>query len=159
MSTRAMYTFADEYGSFNVYKHHDGYPSGAADAIRKAIEHSWALPRFEADDFAAGFVAGNKPSFEQHTDYLRKSFNEPDYMPMRSMHGGGIRLMHSGDWKDVAPCDLAYRYHIRVKGPNLWVRAFSVNSGYGENAVWTEQQLFHGTLENFAKWTETDKAA
>jgi hypothetical protein len=30
MSTRALYTTKDDQGEYHVYKHHDGYPSGAA---------------------------------------------------------------------------------------------------------------------------------
>lgn len=65
MSTRAVYTFIgcaefDRGERHHVYKHCDGYPSGAADAIAAAIPLAWPLPRFEADEFAAAFVAGNK---------------------------------------------------------------------------------------------------
>jgi hypothetical protein len=42
-----------------VYKHSDGYPDGAVCWITKALEHAWPLPRFEADEFAAAFVAAN----------------------------------------------------------------------------------------------------
>ena len=60
MSTRAMYTFKDEHGTIHVYKHHDGYPEGGVSFIRAAVGSAWHLPRFEADDFAAAFVAANK---------------------------------------------------------------------------------------------------
>ena len=33
MSTRAVYTFIDEHETYHVYKHHDGYPEGAAELI------------------------------------------------------------------------------------------------------------------------------
>jgi hypothetical protein len=59
MSTRAVYTFKDEYGEHHVYKHCDGYPAGAARWIEAALTKAWPLPRFEADDFAAAFVAAN----------------------------------------------------------------------------------------------------
>lgn len=62
MSTRAMYTFKDERDTIHVYKHHDGYPEGGVDFIRSATGSAWVLPRFEADDFAAAFVAANKSS-------------------------------------------------------------------------------------------------
>ncbi len=60
MSTRAMYTFKDQYHTIHVYKHCDGYPSGGLSWIANARNHAWPLPRFEADDFAAGFVVANK---------------------------------------------------------------------------------------------------
>jgi hypothetical protein len=60
MSTRATYEFIDEYNSFTVYKHCDGYPEGALQWIANALPWAWKLPRFEACDFAAAFIAGNK---------------------------------------------------------------------------------------------------
>lgn len=60
MSTRARYVFSDDDGDISVYKHHDGYPSGAKEAIEKAKEYAWHFPRFEASEFSAAFVAANK---------------------------------------------------------------------------------------------------
>jgi len=60
MSTRAVYTFKDERESYAVYKHYDGYPSGAVDFIKAGIDMSWGGGRFEASDLAAAFVAANK---------------------------------------------------------------------------------------------------
>jgi len=66
VSTRAVYTFKDEYDSFSVYKHYDGYPegegggSGAFGFIREAKKFAWDLPRFEASEFAAAFIKANK---------------------------------------------------------------------------------------------------
>ena len=63
MATRALYIFKDSDTSITVYKHWDGYPSedGAYSHIAKALPYAWDLPRFEADDFASAFIAGNKP--------------------------------------------------------------------------------------------------
>ena len=68
MSTRAVYTFTGSQGDFHVYKHHDGYPyvsdgvseGGGLIWIKKAKALAWVLPKFEADEFAAAFVAANK---------------------------------------------------------------------------------------------------
>ena len=65
MGTRAVYFFEDSDGVYGAYKHYDNYPSGAMWFIENAKEYAWPLdnwanPRFEADDFAAGFVAANK---------------------------------------------------------------------------------------------------
>jgi hypothetical protein len=63
MSTRAVVTFKDAYGEYSVYKHCDGYPNGDGGmiaAIHAAEMNAWKLPRFEADEFAAAFVAANK---------------------------------------------------------------------------------------------------
>jgi hypothetical protein len=87
-----MYSFYDPDGScYHVYKHHDGYPTGAAEALANALTLAWPLPRYEADEFAAAFVAANKDT------------------------RGEIRLMPSGDWKDIAPQNLEYRYVIAPK--------------------------------------------
>ena len=60
MSTRALYTFIDQNNVYHVYKHHDGYPSGAYEWISGALMFAWNLPRFEAAEFSAAFVAANK---------------------------------------------------------------------------------------------------
>jgi hypothetical protein len=62
MSTRAVITFIDSDDRFSVYQHCDGYPSGMAASLIVAIDSGkcWPLPRFEADEFAAGFIAANK---------------------------------------------------------------------------------------------------
>lgn len=66
MSTNAIIFFQEEtpseYARSGVYQHWDGYPSGVQDAINKTIESglAWELPRFEADEFAAAFIAANK---------------------------------------------------------------------------------------------------
>ena len=82
MSTQAIYTFVDpESGDeVSVFKHWDGYPQGAATFLQRAKELAWPLPRFEADEFAAAFVAANKtregdcrlmadPSQDWYVDY------------------------------------------------------------------------------------------
>lgn len=79
MSTRACYGFRDSHGIHHVYVHHDGYPEGAVEKFKDTLASRviWKLPRFEADEFAAGFVAVNKTSDgsvrlthgpEQHSD-------------------------------------------------------------------------------------------
>ena len=62
MGTRAVYFFEDKNDKsyYGVYKHYDGYPQGAASHIEDAKSYAWPLPRWEADEFAAAFVAANK---------------------------------------------------------------------------------------------------
>jgi len=62
MGTRAVYFFKDhsDESLYGVYKHYDGYPHGAAHHIEAAKAYAWPLPRYEADEFAAAFVAANK---------------------------------------------------------------------------------------------------
>jgi hypothetical protein len=98
MSTRAAYTFIDKYHTHHIFKHHDGNPSGAVQWIRAALGNAWKLPRFEADEFAASFVAANKDG------------------------QGGVRLIH--DWQDYT--DIEYRYEITAKGDELMVTAYMI---------------------------------
>ena len=65
MSTRGLYTFKDADGAYTVFKHWDNYPTsasgyGAYQFIKNALAYAWQLPRFEADEFAASFIAANK---------------------------------------------------------------------------------------------------
>jgi uncharacterized ubiquitin-like protein YukD len=65
MSTRGLYTFKDADGAYTVFKHWDNYPKsdsgyGAYQFIKNALAYAWQLPRFEADEFAASFIAANK---------------------------------------------------------------------------------------------------
>lgn len=125
MSTRACYTFADKHQCHHVYKHHDGYPSGAEQHISKALSHAWQLPRFEADEFAAAFVAANKDS------------------------SGGVRLMPSGDIQDIAASDIEFRYLIEMRGDKvLQVTAFSTR--YWEKR--DETKLWAGPLSEMKAW-------
>lgn len=91
MSTRATFAFRDRYGTHTVYVHSDGYPSHAQTMLEAALTHAWALPRFEADEFAAAFVAANK-TLSGHPC------------------AGGIRLAKR--WQDFA--DTRYHYLVTV---------------------------------------------
>jgi hypothetical protein len=88
MGTRAVYTFKDKHESFNVYKHYDGYPTEALESIKAAKEFAWDLPRFEASDFAAAFIAANK-------------------------HPGGGNVYMTNSYK--SHMDLEYRYEIEAR--------------------------------------------
>jgi hypothetical protein len=63
MSTRALITFKDKDGeAVTVYQHSDGYPEGEYGVIaelQRAVDSDrvWPLPRFEANEFAMGFIA------------------------------------------------------------------------------------------------------
>lgn len=104
MSTRACYSFTDDYQTFHVYKHHDGYPKGAAEAIAKGMAMAWEMPRFEASDAGAAFVAANRNG------------------------QGGVRLMPSGNIAEIAPWDIQYRYEIAERDGAAWVRAFNTRA-------------------------------
>jgi|TARA_R110000824_G_scaffold128367_2_gene289193 hypothetical protein len=112
MSTRAMYTFTDAGGDFHVYKHHDGYPyyshaqsgHGGLVWINNAKELAWDLPRFEAHEFAAAFVAANKKD------------------------SGGVELVNTVDpWENNSDCLYWYKVKIAVPALDVWVSVYEVN--------------------------------
>jgi hypothetical protein len=164
MSTRGLYTFKDEGASFNVYKHQDAYPSGAARTLKTALNwFAWKLPRFEANEFAAAFCAAWAKEYGPGGTY-------------HGNRGGGVRLMPSGDPTQVAckECnDIEYRYEIfmgtplpkiieararkqEVK-PNLIVKAFSGNWWDGKEE---EKLIYSGSFNKFYTWAlKKDKAA
>ncbi len=86
MGTRAIYIFEDEHDHVGrpdevyVYKHYDNYPEGAVDFIENAKEFAWELPRFEADEFAASFVAANKDRKGGGIRLVNASFKDRDEM-------------------------------------------------------------------------------
>lgn len=132
MSTRACYTFKDKVETFHVYKHSDGYPSGAEKWIRKAAVLAWQMPRFEASEFGAAFIAANKQS------------------------SGGCYLMPTGDINVLAPGDLAYRYEIEAIDGGIWVTVF--RTPYNKtpyNAP--SEQLWRGHINDMSAWIETTK--
>jgi hypothetical protein len=132
MATRAIYRFKDEDETLQVYKHWDGYPKGANIAIKKTLEFAWDLPRFEADEFAASFVAANK-----------------------SKEGGDIRL---NNWIDPYKTDLPnpneigawieYLYEIYMKDSILHIKA---SSNYG-----TLEVIYDGPFVDFEDFTEKE---
>jgi hypothetical protein len=143
MSTRALYTFKAGPGhewemDWNVYKHHDGYPTGAADAILHALPRAWPLPRYESDEFAAAFIGGNK------------HLPDPKYP---TSQGGGVRLMPQGDPKEVAGkycSDIQYRYVVEqeAKAPHdLIVTAYAFRDYNGV----ADTKLFAARIGDFAK--------
>lgn len=138
MSTRAIYTFKDDREEFHVYKHDDGYPEGALGFIEAATLRAWPLPRFEPDEFGAAFIAANKTS------------------------DGGVRLMATGPWRDVAAADIQYRYEITCQGDALHVAAFEVSCDWtrSENHGnhWTEKELYRGPMADTVAWL-VDRAA
>lgn len=62
MGTRAIISFTEKGEAHHVYKHFDGYPSGIIECLAAMRERGlcWNLPRYEADEMAAGFVAAAK---------------------------------------------------------------------------------------------------
>ncbi len=173
MSTRACYRFFplngpnDWPGVVTVYKHSDGYPSGAAKAIAAALPCAWPLPRFEPDEFAAAFVRANKKSFEdwargyetdaeKETDPEQKAFlleraqkyrTDPVY---RDCCGGGVRLVpYEGlDGYQRFAGDIAYLYDIRSANGKIQVTAYTTSE---RDDVWTVEKFFEGSIKQLAR--------
>lgn len=81
----------------------DGYPRCGCQFIANALPLAWPLPRFEAEEFAAAFVAANKKRC------------------------GDIYLIAGPQ----APGGLAYRYEIRCPDGRLHIRIYA-STGDGE---------------------------
>lgn len=131
MGTRAIYFFQDFDGStYGVYKHYDNYPSGAADFIENAKAYAWKFPRFEADDFAAAFVAANK-----------------------AKNGGEVRLLQMFEqtsidmvMEDNEWCD--YYYVVRFEGQGLMVEIWETRSFTSEDTGFKKiAQMPHDTMK------------
>ena len=138
MSTRAVYTFKDADSTVHVYKHHDGYPEGGLSWIANALPHAWDLPRFEADEFAAAFVAANKES------------------------GGGVRLFPT---RITEPhkfaSDAEFHYIIQPGGKTLQITIKKVD--WWKDTRQSET-IFSGTLDDAIKqfgasWIKEPEAA
>ena len=110
MSTRATYRFTDERGSRTIYKHHDGYPEGGYQWIANALPYAWPSSRFEADEMAAAFVAGNK-----------------------ELGGGGVYLTDDHE----AHGDTEHRYNVTYRDGSMWVERSSVGDDW---ATWTVEE-------------------
>lgn len=123
MGTRAVYTFKSHGETYHVYKHWDGYLSGAAGFFANAVQYAWQGDRFEAADFAAAFITGNKPK------------------------GGGDVYFSRGPNKHG---DLEYCYEVypHKKTYERCVKAYEVDYE-PESRKFRRRQIFNGTLNEF----------
>jgi hypothetical protein len=135
MGTRAIYIFEDKaFQEVHVYKHYDNYPQGAVEFIEKAKAYAWELPRFEADEFGAAFVAANK-----------------------NPKGGEVRLVHAllhdreemleaNDW-----CDYYYVISFIPQEQALWVEIwesrFEYNGSVNEQSWVLIDELTHDHMK------------
>ena len=121
MSTRAIYTFKGFGETHHVFKHHDGYLSGAARALELAVQHAWSLPRYEPNEFAAAFVAGNKQG------------------------GGGIRLAR----KRTEYGDVEYGYTIEPDKNIPSLLKLTVHSTDYWDGTCKQTKIWSGPLNDF----------
>jgi hypothetical protein len=163
MSTRALYTFKGKTASdsWNVYKHSDGYPLGAARTLQDTLQHyAWVLPRYEADEFAAAFCAAGKSYYylralEAETPEERDNLLRYTAKGEHKMQGGGVRMMPQGNPFKVAHkncADIEYRYEIFAgNAKELRIRAYAVNM-WGDTP--TEELLTDCPFVNFVNWAD-----
>lgn len=106
MGTRAVLIFTDIEGDeFAVYKHWDGNPRNIARLLDEARLYAWPVPRFEADEFAAAFVAAAKKGEgdvrlmhdanadvgQQYTYTVTATLNKQGGLYLNVMVYGGLR--------------------------------------------------------------------
>jgi len=107
MATRAVYSFQDQYNTYHVYKHWDGYPEGALEFIAAALPYAWPLPRYEAADFAAAFIAANKKP-EGGDVYMTDHWEKHSDIEYRYM----VRQVEGKLTVNVYECDPANFYEL-----------------------------------------------
>jgi hypothetical protein len=96
MSTRAVISFRDDTGMYHVYQHYDGDPESVLENL-KNVKHCWPFPRWEANDFAAAYVATYKDG------------------------GGNIRLTQSARRHS----DLEFKYVVYAHGDYISVHTYT----------------------------------
>jgi hypothetical protein len=122
MSTRGLYTFKDSDGEYTVFKHWDNYPTsangyGAHLFIANALQYAWQLPRFEADEFAASFIAANK-----------------------KIGGGDLRLLPA-DATNADALGIEYWYTIEADGARLKVSCRDLFNGLDLTPVYITSSI------------------
>jgi hypothetical protein len=127
MGTRAVYTFIDEEECHSVYKHWDGYPRWGCQFIASALPLAWPLPRFEADEFAAAFVAANK-----------KAAGDVRLTVATSVYG-----------------NLEYAYRVRCQDGQLHIRIDKVSYPAPGLHLAEYHPVFEGTLEAALQFAAT----
>ena len=145
MSTRAVYTFKDDIGTFHVYKHLDGYPEGAIDFIKAAFEAE--SPRCEASDLAVSFIVANKrpksstqltPHYDEHKDLEYRYEITKD------------------ETEDATNIDDVKNMFFEFEKGNFVVSAFKRVSVLGDEPIY--DLIFSGSLDEFEEFTEKNNA-
>ena len=110
MGTRAIIVFKDSIRENEdtlpaIFQHWDGYPSCVGERLELAKTYAWKLPRFEADDFAAAYVAVSK---------------QPG--------GGDIRV-----FTNISECDADFVVEFSSKLEDITVNGMPLNKFKKEN--------------------------
>ena len=116
MSTRSTIKVKDEYNTFYIYRHHDGYPNGeygVINTLEKVFPFAWPLPRFESGDFAAAIIAAWKGggggiyfthNHNRHGDTVYEYdiyFDRELMITIREGYSGDKRQMFNGTYADA----------------------------------------------------------
>ena len=130
MGTRAVYTFNDGDEKFHIYKHWDGYPEGSAIFFMNAIAYAWGGKRFEAGDFAAAFIAGNKKEGGGDVYFTKGPNRQGDleyiYELSQNSLGGLMIKAYSLNWNEEK------RVMVKSKKPMFNGSLFAFISNYGD---------------------------
>lgn len=155
MSTRAIYIFKDKDEQYTVYKHHDGYPKGAAQWLTVARHLSWPGGQFEPDEAAASFVTAAKLASKLNVTDDKLVFDCE--AANRYPHGGGVRLMNVSKKKglfDKAPSDTEFAYIIENRHGDWYITAYTASfwdAAKSENAT----EIWQGPLKGMSDWAAT----
>ena len=102
MSTRCVITVIGGAGTFHIYRHSDGYPDtpyGVIADLQKVIDGDfvWNLPRFEADEFAAGIIATLKNDGGGGYRFSKgpKYHGDLEYVYVVRSYAGGINVTYN----------------------------------------------------------------
>ena len=130
MGTRAIYQFQDNDGDeCYVYKHYDNYPQGAVHFIEEAKSMAWPFPRYEADEFAAAFVAANKNKNGGEVRLISHHFKDED------------EILDAHSW-----CDYHYVIYFDKTYKDLWVEV--QESFYQKDGSVKWKTIWEGTHAN-----------
>ena len=108
MSTPAIIVFKDkDFGDVAVYQHWDGYPEGEHGVVGRVMSlpasgRVWDLPRYEGQEFAAGYVAAYKEGrgdIQILSGTKRKwKLTGCQYVYTVSFESGGLKVVVSDSW-------------------------------------------------------------
>ena len=131
---RGVVTIADTNDIHHVYLGWNAAPRYVARAVVRTLDYVW-LPRFEASEWVAAFIAAAKPL---------SHFISSD----RPSPFGVVRLTQ--DWRSHD--DLSFRYLVTSKKRALWIVALSRDDADSE--VYSLQ--FEGNLDEFCAYAGID---
>lgn len=135
MTAPAIISVTDAQGEWNVYLASDGTPLPALEGLRRALGKTWALPRFDAADFAAAYVAANKQS------------------------GGDMWFINRAtSWKTHCPPGIEWRYIVSVRHGNIHVVVclVEIDAGHDKHKFRADRYKA-GNLDGMLVWAAREE--